>query len=385
MEKQRLFVVHGMGNDDVGLVGQITAAIARANGNVVDLRQDVLHGLFTIYMVVDLAESDLDLERFQTMVGSIGDDTGLAISVDRYTPIPREPEKQNLLMICIGRDKPGIIASSSEMLGKYNANIEFSQSIGREGVFLMELLTDVSHIAIPLENLKRTVASNMEAMNIKTVFQEDHVFIKRKRVILFNIQGSFLDSATLAEILRQTDLRPQDVAKSYSQGALIPSLQAAVGKLDGLPLDVLNTILAGIKPTAGSMELIQTLKVMGYRIALVSTGLGFLTDHVRNLLDIDYAYGIRHEVDDDERTIGGELITDGPGCHDMDAVLSHLVAAENVDREDITTITDEGCAQTPGIRLDLDLEVLLDCFNRHAMSPENMIGLLGSFGIPSVD
>ncbi|MFV1967890.1 MAG: ACT domain-containing protein [Pirellulaceae bacterium] len=384
MEKQRLYVVHGMGNDEVGLVGHITAAIARAGGNVVDLRQDVLHGLFTIYMVVDLADCDLDLAGFQSMIGQIGDETNLAITVDRYTPVPRSPQKKNLLMICIGRDQPGIIATSSEMLGKYNANIEFSQTIGREGVFLMELLTDVSDVSIPVENLKRTVSRNMEALNIQTVFQDEHVFIKRKRVVLFNLASSFLASATLGEILNQTSLSPRDISRSYSRSAPISSVQAALSKLDGLPLDVLHTVLAGITPTPGCVELIQTLKVMGYRIALVSTGLSLFTDHVRALLDIDYAYGMRHEVDDDERALIGELVTDEPGSHDIDAVLSHLAGVEHVDREDITTITDEGCSETLGIRLDFDLEILLECFNQHAMSPENMLGLLGSFGIPTV-
>ena len=71
-----------------------------------------------------------------------------------------------------------------------------------------------------------------------------------------------------------------------------------------------------------------------------------------------------HEVDDDERVIIGELNTDEPGSHDIDAVLSHLSANEKIDREDITTITDEGCAETPGIRLEFDLEILLDFYDR---------------------
>jgi phosphoserine phosphatase len=384
MEKQQLYVVHGMGNDAVGLVGQITAAIARAGGNIVDLRQDVLHGLFTIYMVVDLADRDLGPNGFQSMIAEIAEETNLAITVDRYTPVPRGPQKKNVLMICIGRDKPGIIAASSEMLGKYNANIEFSQTIGREGVFLMELLTDVSHVSIPVENLKRTISSNMEALNIKTVFQDEHVFIKRKRVVLFHLTGSFLSPATLDEILNQTGITSEQVSSCYSRNAPMESLRKALSMLDGLPLDVLNTVMAGIAPTPGSMELIQTLKVMGYRIALVSTGLNCFTENLRQKLDIDYAYGMHHEVDDDERTLIGELVADEPGSHDIDAVLTHLAGVEHVDREDITTITDEGCRETLGIRLEFDLEVLLECFNQHAMSSENMLGLLGSFGIPTV-
>ena len=201
MATQRLYVVHGMGSDAVGLVGQITAPIARARGNILDLRQDVLHGLFTIYLVVDLTGSQLTAKKLQTLIDQIGAQTGLQLTASPYRPVARRPERKNLLMICIGRDKPGIIASSAEMLGKYNANIELAQTIGREGIFVMELITDVSHCTLPLTNLQQTIQKKMAALNIRTIFQEEHVFSKRARVLLFQMTGSFIARATRDEIL----------------------------------------------------------------------------------------------------------------------------------------------------------------------------------------
>jgi phosphoserine phosphatase len=385
MAKQRLYVVHGMGNDAVGLVGRITAPITQANGNILDLRQDVLHGLFTIYMVIDLTNSDLKDDSFQSMITDISDDTGLKITVDSYSPVARSPEKKNLLMVLIGKDKPGIISASSKMLGKYNANIEFAQTIGREDIFLMELLTDVSHVAIPVENLKRTIRKNMEALNIKAVFQDEHVFNKRKRLLLFNFATSFMNQITMSELMQQAGLTPADLRGAFPAGAPIRTLQAAASRLDGLPLDVIETVLSAVTPTPESMELVQTLKVMGYMVGLVSTGFSFFTDHIRKQMEIGYAYGTGLQVDDDARILIGELATDEPGSHDIDGVLSRLRTMEKLGQEDITIITDEGCDETPGIRLDFKLEILLDCFNQHVMSKENLLGLLGGFGIPDLE
>ena len=92
MSKHRLYVVHCMGNDAVGLVGRITASIAEAQGNIVDLRQDVLHGLFTLYMVVDLSKSAIDFAKFQSVLDEIAEDTNLRITVDQYSPIGRSPD-----------------------------------------------------------------------------------------------------------------------------------------------------------------------------------------------------------------------------------------------------------------------------------------------------
>lgn len=116
------FIVHGMGSDAVGLVGKITTPISEIHGNILDLRQDVIHGLFTIYLVIDLSESNAGFDKLTETVEAIGQETGLSLTVDPYDPTAREADKKNLLMILIGRDKPGIIAASSEMLGKYNAD-----------------------------------------------------------------------------------------------------------------------------------------------------------------------------------------------------------------------------------------------------------------------
>src|SRR6056297_1892404 len=105
---QQSFIVHGMGPDAVGLVGKITAPISEINGNILDLRQDVLHGLFTIYLIIDLSESSAGSDQLTETVEAIGQQTGLALTVKPYNPTARAADKTNLLMILIGRDKPGI-------------------------------------------------------------------------------------------------------------------------------------------------------------------------------------------------------------------------------------------------------------------------------------
>lgn len=378
MANQASYIIHGMGPDAVGLVGKITAPISEMNGNILDMRQDVIHGLFTVYLVVDLSESSLDFDGLKEVVRSIGGTTGLALTVDRFAPVARRADKKNLLMILIGRDKPGIIAASSEMLGKYNANIEFSQTIGREGVFVMELLTDVSHARIPIENLKKTLSKNMEALNIQTVFQQEDVFNNRKRVILFNIESTFLAPETVAELIAQAEISTAELHDLTEKNNAREYLKQAISKLEGVPLDVVQKLLSAITPTAESTELIQTLKIMGYKIALSSLGFSFVTEALKKTLAIDHAYGVSALEDSDARIIAGSV---GSEIQDVDAVISRLAAQENVDRDDITIITDDGCAGTPGIRLQLDLGIWLDCFNQHIISRENLLGLIGSFGI----
>ncbi len=381
---QRLYIVHGIGNDAVGLVGKITSSIAQANGNIVDLRQDVMHGLFTIYLVVDLTASTLSLDEFQHVLQKISEETDLKISVDLFTPIPRSAEKKNMLLILLGKDKPGIVATVSKALSSYNINIEFSQMIAREDIFLMDLLTDVSKSILPMENLKKVVREKMLAMHIKTMFQSEDVFNKKKKIILFDIASSFIDQPTLREIVRQTHIAPETIASTYSIESISTSLLHAVSHLEDLPIEVLNTIIDTIEISPSTMELIQTLKIMGYKIGLMSNGFAPFTDSIKKKLDIDYCFGIDIPVDDDAKMIIRGLSVDELKIPDRQQIFAKLKERESVGEEDITIITDLDMQTlgTPGIRLQFNMKIILDYFNQHILNREALIGLLGSFGIP---
>lgn len=381
MARQRLYMVHAMGNDAVGLVGAVTTPIAESGGNIVDLRQDVLHGLFSLYMVVDLSESSLLINDFKKVLGRISEETGLELAVEKYVPVARNPEKVNMLAILIGSDKPGIIASVSQTLARYKVNIELSSTIAREGIFLMELLTDISSCAIPLHNLKKVLTEQMAAMSIKTIFQTEDVFNKRKRVILFDIASSLISDTQRGEILAQTGVDTR-LAQTYSPEDPAACVRNAAGLLEGFPLEVMSTIVDSATIAPGTMELLQTLRIMGYKIALVTNGLSPAIEALGRRLGVDYCYGRAVEVNDDDRAMTGEVGDEVFDAGRLERIIDTVVARETVAREDLTVISDTDIPPTPGIRLDLDLGVLLDLYNKHAVSEDNVVGLLGAWGIP---
>jgi phosphoserine phosphatase len=382
MEQPRFYIVHGIGNDAVGLVGRITAPIGQAGGNVVDLRQDVLHGLFTIHMVVDLSATQLRLDDLAAMVRNIGEDTGLKLYADKYLPVPPPPDKKNLLLILLGSDRPGIIASVSEILGRYRANIELAQAIAREDLFLLELITDVSHCRIPLPNLMSSIEKTMSEMKMKTIFQTEDVFNKKKRVILFDLESSFIDPSLRAEIIRQTALDAQALAEVYGQASPRQCVRQALARLDGFPADVMATLTEGVSASSGTMELIQTLMTMGYRIVLVSRALSLLTDHLKSKLGLDYAFGVPTRIDEDSRSLVGELSDEDFAAALVENVTLQVAAAERVEPSDITIVSDADTESLPGIRLEFDLGQLLHLYNQRVISQDHMIGILGSFGVP---
>lgn len=384
MSRQRLYIVHGMGNDAVGLVGSITTPIASAGGNIVDLRQDVLHGLFTIYMVVDLTDCELRFDAFKDIIKAIAEDTGLTLSVDTYHPVARNPEKKNMLIILVGSDKPGIIASVAQTLSNYKANIEFAKNIGREGIFLMELLTDVSHCTLPLDNLMNVIMQKMNEMGITALFQTEDVFNKKKRVILFDFTHSLIPANTIKEILQQTELTTDDITSAYPKGDTVTALKRAAQLLEGLSADVINTIADGILVKDDTTELLETLKIMGYKICIVSNGFSVFIGALARKFGINYSYGVQLKIEDDSRMVSGEIVADEVVNRSIDDFKKQVAQKEQIGVEDVTVVSDEGLPETPGIRIEFNLEMILDMYNKHVINRDNLIGLLGSLGIQRV-
>jgi ACT domain-containing protein len=381
---EKLYILFGTGPDAVGLVQQITTPIAGIGGNVMDLRQDVLHGLFTVFLVVDFGGSDASADEIEHLAGAIAGQTGLDLRVEKYQPVARSAERVNLLLILVGRDRPGIIAAVSECLSSYRVNIELSQMIARERIFLMELLVDIRHSTLPLENLRSTLRQNMAGLGIATLFQDRNVFNKKKRVLLFDLSGSFMDGATRDEILRQAGIPQGDFRAIYPAGNPAGCLAAALERLEGLPVEVVDKLALAAPPTPGTAELIQTLKTMGYQVAVAASAFTLVSDRLRDHLALDHCYGVEAPMDEDAMTFTGEPSGEALAAPDREGVIAELCAREGVGRDDITLVSDQGLGELapPGIHVVFDTRLFLDFLNQHVLSRESLVGVLGAFGPP---
>jgi len=314
------------------------------------------------------------------MIAGIAEQTGLQLTVDTYSPIARNAEKENLLAILVGADRPGIISKISATLGAYKANIEFAKTIGREGVFLMELLTDVSQATLPRENLLAQLRTEMTALGIQTVFQTTDVFNRKKRILLFDLRRSFLDAGTTAGLLKQTGLAAAALRQRFGTEDPAASLRVAAGLLEGLSLDVVQSVVGGLQASEGAAELVQTLRVLGYKVALRAAAFSWLTDALACKLGLDHVYGVSAGVDDDRRV----LLGDAPppeAFPTTGAVVEELVRREFVSREDITVVDDQAGDATPGLRVEFDTGALLGLYNQRVLTGESLSGLLAGCGL----
>ena len=72
-----------LGEDRVGIVAAVSAALAEANTNIEDIRQTILGHIFSMTMLVTVDEDHLPFDELQKRLGQIAHDLGLQITLQR--------------------------------------------------------------------------------------------------------------------------------------------------------------------------------------------------------------------------------------------------------------------------------------------------------------
>lgn len=76
-------VVTVVGKDRVGIIAQVCQHLASFNVNVLDIRQTVMQGYFTMMMVVDTSQSNVPLAELAQLLEAHGKEMGLSIRLQR--------------------------------------------------------------------------------------------------------------------------------------------------------------------------------------------------------------------------------------------------------------------------------------------------------------
>lgn len=76
-------VVTVVGRDRVGIIAQVCQCLASFNVNVLDIRQTVMQGYFTMMMIVDPSQSTVSLSQLAQQLEAQGRQMELSIRLQR--------------------------------------------------------------------------------------------------------------------------------------------------------------------------------------------------------------------------------------------------------------------------------------------------------------
>ena len=76
-------IITVIGSDRVGIIGEICSLLATMQVNIVDISQTVMHGLFTMTMLVDTGRSSNTFDEISAALKEHETKTGLSIRIQR--------------------------------------------------------------------------------------------------------------------------------------------------------------------------------------------------------------------------------------------------------------------------------------------------------------
>ncbi len=76
-------VITVLGHDRVGIIAGVSTVLADVNVNILDITQTTMQGIFTMIMLVDVAQASVSFEQLAGRLSAEGDRLGMKITIQR--------------------------------------------------------------------------------------------------------------------------------------------------------------------------------------------------------------------------------------------------------------------------------------------------------------
>ncbi len=381
-------VITATGRDKPGLIAEITNAIAHGKGNIIDIEAFSMRGLFAIFMIVDCHNLTIPTNSLEAQLREIGNKIGLDVTMEPYTMGRRRSEKKLVLLTTIGKDKSGIVAGISKFLFDKGANIERIRMRAYDELNVMEISTDLSDISLHFEDFKTGLENACRKVGQDVVVQTEDVFQRPKRLIVFDVDGTLIDMEVIDKLAEAAGVgeKVRKITKKAMNGEIDfkQALRERAKLLKDLNLNVLDAIADSIEITPGAEELITTLKMLGYKVALVSGGFTYFVCSIKKKLGIDYAFANKLVIENGKLT--GEIEEPIIDARRKGEIIRELAKKENLLIEEIVAVgdgaNDRFMLQNSGLAIALNPKEILKKVADGVITRENLTGMLYCLGVP---
>ena len=276
------------------------------------MHQLTLQSHFSLLLLIEIEEENL---------GSLKDELEKLDSVKaEFQKIPGSSEtssQHSYILTLLGKEiSPSLLDSLLRHLRNQNLKVKSISPLEAERVQVFEIKL-VSNEPVVRQKLMSELLELRMQHQLDLALQPDDLFRRNKRLIFLDADKTFIQCEMIDEISRIAG--SEDIVKKITSKAMNgeidfrEALIQRVETLKGVRLSDLQRLILNIPYTPGVGRLIRILKMLGYKIGIVSGGFSIVIDHIRSRFDLDYGLANTLEIKDGFLTgrILGDII-DGP-------------------------------------------------------------------------
>ncbi len=385
-----LFIISAVGKDQPGMVHSIANVLAKLKINIIDVDARSVRGHFTTFLVVDLSTSSYGYDEMLTAFNPIRSLFDLGLRVEPYEAGRRKAGKHIMLLTLMGIDRPGIVAELSGLFVKNNYNIESIKMIARGEYIAMEVAVDISELD-DVSYFRNILYEFSAETGLDVSLRDDDVFQKPKRVVVFDCDGTLIQSEVIDELANIAGVGDQvkEMTVQAMNGEIDfdQAIKKRVRLLKGLTTEHLKLLSENIKLTPGTEELISALHFMGYKVALLSGGFSFFTSYLKDKLNLDYVFA--NELVIENGIITGEIEGDIINAERKGEIIKEIATLENISLDQIVAVgdgaNDRFMLENAGLAIAFNPKKILKKYSDGMITSGNVRGLLYFLGVPDSD
>lgn len=389
-EDMDLLMVTVSGKDGPGITAALSRIIFERGAEVVDIEQASLQDLLGLTILLDLkgvSGSQDGLIKDLLFEASRSD---LTLNFRLYSEEKLRDLSNRQLYILTFFGGTQALAELSAILGEESVNIEMISSLTKHGPKCIEMMLNTSQVK-SISKLKERIMTQGHLLNTDLAFQKLETNRKSKRLIVFDMDSTLIDMEVIDELARLAGVYHEvaRITEKAMRGELDfeESITQRVAMLKGLTLEDITRVRDGMVLSEGVHELTITLKVLGYKLGVVTGGFDFFANHLKEKLNLDFACANQLEIKNGILT--GRLI--GPIVDaSMKARVLNQVARQEGILLDQTVAVGDGANDAlmlgqAGLGLSYNAKSKLDRVAHSSIGRTRLLNILYLLGISEED
>jgi phosphoserine phosphatase len=352
-------LIHFSGPDAPGLTAGVTGVLAAHNLSILDIGQAVVHETLALGMLVEIP-ADTDFAPAKLALQNRAHELGLQahfrkISHSRlkhwlsglHGDHPGVPVAHFIITVLARAVTFEQIARISAVVAGHGMNIDRIERLSGQlahlsGVGNACIELAVSGDATREAGIRAELLAIAQEQCIDVAFQREGIFRRNRRLFAFDMDSTLIQGEVIDELAKMAGVGEgvSRITEAAMRGELAfdESFTRRVALLKGLSQERVNSLLDTIPLADGAERLIRTLKLLGYKTAILSGGFNFFARSLQQRLGIDYVHSNELEIVDGAVT--GRVIPPIINGARKAALLAEIAAREGISLEQVVAVGD---------------------------------------------
>ena len=307
--------VHISSVDRPGILAEALESVVQFDLDVLDIKQFVFNGLLNLSLLLR-GKKENSLTGLKEALGGWAGKNDITVQVLPWESgrRPEAPYKHRLVVTLLGPNLSSkVFLDLTQTFAGRDINILRIEQLDYSDHHVIEVVigSREEHSTVDILN---ALVQFKESFPVDIAVQEDTLFRRNKRLIVFDADMTFLQCEVIDELGKMAGVgeRMEAITRSAMNGELDfnLALRERVRLLAGLSIDKLEEIYDRIPITPGAEDLVRILQYLGYRIGIVSGGFQFFIDRIKDKYQLDYGIANHLAIEDGKLTgeIEGEVI-----------------------------------------------------------------------------